>query len=154
MQNEVALKYEFRGYRLLKLDYTRIKDGPLKSFSIVARKHLFDEKNDIFEIITEINIVFGEETSKFIFSAGFKINDKEWLEIMADPTVVTELFNVAFPFIREKVFAYTSDFRPGFIMPTFNPKQFDFTKNVNFNLEVRKVPAGAQPNKPDTNLVN
>lgn len=152
MNNPVNLKYEFRGFRLLKADFTKIKDGPLKSFTINSRKQIYDEKNQIFEILVDISLTFGDEVSKFLFSSGFKIIDLEWLEVMAEPTIINDLFAVVFPFIRSKIFDFTSDFRPGFLMPAFDVKQFDFTKNVNFNLEIKKQ---EQPKPQNTDgLIN
>lgn len=150
MNNPVQMKYEFRGFRLLKADFNKIKDGGLKSFSISARKQIYDQKNQIFEIISEISITFGDEISKFMFSSGYRILDLDWLEVMAEATVVNELFSVCFPFLREKIFQITSDFRPGFLIPTFDFKQFDFTKTVNFNLEIKKK----EPVNEEQDLVN
>ena len=73
---------------------------------------------------------------------------------MAEVTVLNELFNVSFPFIRSKIAEFTSDFRPGFVMPTFDTTRFDFTKNITFNLEVKRVNNNNQNNGNDTNLVN
>ena len=62
------------------------------------------------------------------------MNDLEWLEVMADQTVINEFFKVFFPFLREKVFAFTSDFRPGFMIPILDVSKFDISKKVVFNL--------------------
>lgn len=132
-------KYDFRGYRLLKSTYSRVKDSPINSFTILCQKGIYNEENKIYEIISEITMTFGDEVNVFVFSAGFKINDLEWLEVMAEQTVVNELFGVVFPFFREKIFAFTSDFRPGVILPVLNLKDLDITKKVVFNL-----------NKPET----
>ena len=127
-------KFDFRGFRLLKSTYSRVKDSPFTSFSLLAQKGIYNEENKIFEIITEVTLTFGEELNVFVFSAGFKINDLEWLEIMAEQTVVNELFTVVFPFFREKIFAFTSDFRPGVMIPVINLSALDITKKVVFNL--------------------
>lgn len=151
MNNPVNLKYEFRGFRLLKASIDRMGDKPLKSFNIQARKKVYDNKNSIYELVVEININFGDEVSNYLFSAGFKINDLEWLEVMADQTVINELFQVVFPYLREKISEFTSDFRPGFLIPTFDFRQFDFSKSINFNLEIRNVSPKKEENN---NLVN
>lgn len=132
MKNNV--KYDFRGYRLLKSTYSRVKDSPITSFTLLSQKGIYNEENQIFEIISEITLAFGDETCVFVFSAGFKINDLEWLEVMAEQTVVNELFRVVFPFFREKIFAFTSDFRPGLILPVINFEGLDITKKIVFNL--------------------
>ena len=129
-----ALKYDFRGYKILKGVINRVEDKPITSFSIGCQKPRYEDKNHIYEIIAEIGIKFGEEDCVFLFSAGFKINDLEWLEVMADQTVINELFTTVFPFIREKVFEFTSDFRPGFMIPVLDITKFDLSKKVVFNL--------------------
>ena len=150
---QVKFKYEFRGYRLLKASIDRYSDKPIKSFTIRTRKNTYDESNHIYETITEISFMFGDEVSTYVFSAGFLIQDLEWLEIMAEQTVLNELFTVSFPFIRAKIAEFTGDFRPGFLIPTFDSSRLDLTKTVTFNLEIRKVnPLNKQNN--DTDLVN
>ncbi len=127
-------KYDFRGYRLLKANLSRVKDKQITSFTLFSQKGVYNEENHIYELITEVTITFGDETNVFVFSSGYKINDLEWLEVMADQTVVNELFNVVFPFIREKIFEFTSDFRPGFMIPILDLSKFDLTKKMVFNL--------------------
>ena len=140
MQN--TAKFDFRGYRLLKATLTRIKDKPIASFSLYSQKGVYNEENKIFEMITEVTINFGEENNIFVFSSGYKINDLQWYEVMAEQTIVNELFKVVFPFIREKICSFTSDFRPGIMLPVFDLDSFDVTKKIVFNL-----------NKPE-NLAN
>ena len=36
--------------------------------------------------------------------------------------------------MAQKIQAITSDFRPGFVMPVFDMKKFDFSKKIVFNL--------------------
>ena len=45
-------KYDFRGYRLLKSTYSRVKDSPITSFSLLTQKGIYNEENQIFEIIS------------------------------------------------------------------------------------------------------
>ena len=85
-------KYDFRGYRLLKATVSRVKDKPITSFSLFSQKGVYNEENKIFELISEISVTFGEEVNVFVFSAGFKINDAEWYEVMAEQTVINEFF--------------------------------------------------------------
>ena len=127
-------KYDFRGYRLLKANYSRVKDKPINSFSLFSQKGVYNEENHIYELITEVTVTFTDEVNVFVFSSGYKINDLEWLEVMADQTVINELFSTVFPFIREKVFEFTSDFRPGFMIPVLDITKFDLSKKVVFNL--------------------
>ena len=127
-------KYDFRGFRLLKANISRVKDKTVNAFTLFSQKGVYNEENKIYELITEVTITFGDEVNVFVFSAGFKINDIEWLEVMAEQTIISEFFSVVFPFIREKVFDFTSDFRPGFMMPIIDVKRFDLTKKVIFNL--------------------
>lgn len=128
------VKYEFRGFRILKIDYTRIKDQPIISFSMGSKKNRYDEQNGIYELITEFEFTFGEEKSVMVFSSGYKIIDAEWLELMAEQTIINELFKISYPYMAQKIQAITSDFRPGFVMPVFDMKKFDFSKKIVFNL--------------------
>ena len=73
MNNNQALKYEFRGFRLMRAEYNRMLDKPLTGFSFITKKNTFDEKNQICELITEIEVVFSTEICRFTFSSGFKI---------------------------------------------------------------------------------
>ena len=132
MQN--VSKFDFRGFRLLKANLTRVKDKPVNAFTLFSQKGVYNEENKIYELITEVTVTFGDEVNVFVFSSGFKINDIEWLEVMAEQTIISEFFSVVYPFIREKVFAFTSDFRPGFMMPVIEVKRFDLSKKVVFNL--------------------
>ena len=127
-------KYDFRGFRLLKANVNRVKDSPLTSFSLFSQKGVYNEENKIYELISEVTITFGEEVNVFVFSAGFKINDPEWIEVMAEQSIIAEFFTILYPFIREKIFAFTSDFRPGFMLPIIEVRRFDVTKKVTFNL--------------------
>ena len=146
--NNNALKYDFRGYKILKGVINRLEDKPITSFSIGCQKPRYDDKNQIYEIITEISIKFGEEDCVFLFSSGFKINDLEWLEVMAEQTIVNELFRIAYPFFVSKIHDITADFRPGFIIPIVDLAKIDFTKKVVFNLN-RVVKDNPNNNKPD-----
>ena len=152
MNNNLAAKFDFRGFRLLKADFNHLKDAPISSFSMATRKQLYEEKNQIYELLTEIVLNYGDEKCTFVFSSGFKVNDLEWLEIMAEATIINEMFMVVFPFFRNKVQEFTSDFRPGFIIPVFDMRKFDFSKKINFNLEqVKRVVPNA---KNDNDIVN
>lgn len=140
MLEQNVSKYDFRGYRLLKGTFNRVKDKPITSFSLFSQKGVYNEENKIFELISEITVTFGDEVNVFVFSAGFKINDLEWYEVMAEPTVINELFRQVYPFLREKVCQFTADFRPGFMLPVIDYQKFDLTKKVVFNLNKVEPP--------------
>ena len=127
-------KYNFKGFKLLKANLSHLKELPVSSFTLFAQKGNYNEKHHIYELLIEVSYSFGDEMNVFLFSTGFIIEDLQWLEIMADQTVVNELFGVAFPFIRERIYNFTSDIRPGFLMPTVDLKNFDITKKVVFNV--------------------
>ena len=129
-----AIKYEFRGFRVIKIDYNRIKDQPMTSFTMGTRKNHWDEQSGIYELITEFEFNFGEEKSLIAFSSGFRIVDKSWVELMAEQVVVNELFKIAYPYFAQKIQAITSDFRAGVVLPVFDMKRFDFTKKIVINL--------------------
>lgn len=140
-----AIKYEFRGFRILKIDYTRLKDQPITSFSMGSKKNRWDENTGIYELITEFEFNFGDEKSIIVFSSGFKIIDKSWVELMAEQVIVNELFKIVYPYMAQKIQAITSDFRPGMVLPVFDMKKFDFTKKIVFNLN------RPQPNNSENN---
>lgn len=143
-----TIKYEFRGFRILKIDYNRLKDQPILAFSMGSRKNRWDPSTGIYEMITEFEFTFGEEKSVILFSAGFKILDEEWINLMAEQVVINELFKTAFPYMSQKIQVITSDFRPGLVLPVFDMKRFDFTKKIVFNLGRPEV------NKTDNESVN
>ena len=131
--NKIA-KYEFRGFKLLKANLSHTKELPISSFTIVAQKGNYFEDNHIYELFSEITFNYGDETNACLFSIGFLINDLEWLEVMAESTVVNELYRQAFPFLRAKISEYTSDLRPGFLLPILDLNKFDVTKKIIFNV--------------------
>ena len=137
--NRIA-KFDFKGYKLLKANLSHVKDIQVTSFSLVGKKANYNEENHIYEIIAEITFNFEDEANACLFSAGFLIHDLEWLEIMAEETVVNELFKVAYPYFRAKVTQFTEDFRQGLLMPVIDFSKFDITKKMVFNL-----------NKPEKN---
>ena len=49
MQNMTT--YDFRGFRLLKANYSRIKDKPFNSFSLYVQKGIYSEETKIYENI-------------------------------------------------------------------------------------------------------
>jgi hypothetical protein len=131
--NKIA-KFDFKGFKLLKANLSHVKDIQVTSFSLVARKANYSEENHIYEIISEITFNFDDEVNACLFSAGFLIHDLEWLEIMAEETVVNELFKIAYPYFRAKVTQFTEDFRQGFLLPVIDFEKFDITKKMVFNL--------------------
>ena len=140
MNLNTNIKYEFRGFRILKIDYNRIKDQPIVSFTMGTKKNRYDEKTGIYELVTEFEFNFGAEKSIIAFSSGYKIIDLEWLDLMAEQTVVNDMFRVVYPFLAQKVQAITSDFRPGLILPVLDMKKFDFTRKIVFNLNRPQQP--------------
>ena len=131
--NKLA-KYEFRGFKLLKANLSHTKESPLSSFTIVAQKANYFEDSHIYELFSEITFNYGDEANACLFSIGFMINDLEWLEVMAEQTVVNELHKIAFPFLRSKVFEYTTDLRHGVLLPVIDFSNIDVTKKIVFNI--------------------
>ena len=99
-----------------------------------ARKNRFDQASGIYELLTEFELVFGDEKCTIVFSSGFKIVEKAWIDLMAEQVVVNELFKTGYPYMAQKIQAITSDFRPGMVLPVLDFKKFDFTKKIVFNL--------------------
>ena len=127
-------KFDFKGYKVLKANLSHVHDRQINSFTIFAQKGNFNEEHRIFELISEITFNYGEETNVCLFSAGFLINDLEWLEIMAESTVINELFKIVFPYIRAKIQEFTTDLRPGFMLPIIEFSNLDVTRKIIFNL--------------------
>ena len=89
----------------------------MKKYIIVAEtgSDIPKELANKYEIyLVPMHVTFGEEVNVFVFSAGYKINDLEWLEIMAEQTVLNELF-------RDKLSTYTS---------RYNVNEIERTENV------------------------
>ena len=132
MQN--ISKFEFRGFKLLKANLTHTKESPVTSFTLVAQKANYLESNHVFELLSEITFSYGDEVNACLFSIGFVVNDLEWLEVMAESTVVNEMYRVAFPFLRAKILEFTTDFRQGLLLPIIDFSKFDITKKIIFNI--------------------
>lgn len=127
-------KFDFKGYKLLKANFSHTTEAPVTSFTLLAQKANYLESNRIYELLAEITYTYGEEMNACLFSVGFQINDLEWLEVMAEQTVVNELFRIAFPFLRAKIVEFTSDFRQGLLLPVIDLTNFDVTKKIVFNI--------------------
>ena len=127
-------KFDFKGFKLLKASFSHLKDKPVTTFTIASKKGFYNEKNHIYEILTEITFNYEDEVNVCLFSAGFLINDLDWLEVMAEETVVNELFRIAFPYFRGKITDFTQDVRQGFLLPIIDFSNFDVTKKMVFNL--------------------
>ena len=131
---KVTSKFDFKGFKILKANLSHVKDKQITSFTIFAQKANYNEENHIFEIISEITFNYDDETNACLFSAGYLINDLEWLEIMAEQTVINEMFRIVFPYIRTKIQEFTSDLRPGFMLPIIEFSNLDVTRKIVFNL--------------------
>ena len=131
---KVTAKYDFKGFKILKANISHVQDKQITSFTIFAQKGKYNSDNNIYEILSEVTFNYGDEINVCLISAGFLINDLDWLEIMAESTVVNELFRVLFPYIRAKIQEFTTDVRPGFMLPIIDFNTLDVTRKVIFNL--------------------
>jgi hypothetical protein len=101
--------YEYLGYHLLSADIKREKFLRPKEISIQIGKIKLKDSNFSFEI--SLN---GVETEKqffsFVFLTRFRILNAEWLKaVNGNENLASILFPVAFPFIRQSIFASTND---------------------------------------------
>lgn len=125
--------YSFLGYRLLQAMYIRTNDNPLETFGVKIMDSKLKE-NNIHLITVQFNMKFqGCEDSIFIFNAGFKINDHKWYTDMGNLRIDALFFSVLFPFIREKIFSLSSDYRKYIDIPILDLRNVNLSEGIEFS---------------------
>lgn len=128
--------FTYLGYSLLKCNYLRdFNSGhPTKLFIIASDVN--ERKDGILDLKIKIDITFQNNTSsKFEYLSQFIINDHEWFKKANEENQnlgVSNLFSIAFPYIRASISAITNDSLGGIFLPVINVLDGDITKGVSF----------------------
>ena len=132
--------YSFLGYNTTEIRYiNNHKGNTYVGISILDDSYI--EATRQYTLMIRLTSDFAEEESSFIFQAVYQINDLKWYNELDKNLRKSIFFGMAFPFIREKVFAITSDSNPGLFIPTLN------VKDINFDNELRLVRMTVGENK-------
>ena len=141
--------YDFIGYKLLNAAYSRKNKTPVEYFIVKTADSIFNEKLRISEIFLEVTIKFIEDDiSRFVFNAGFKINDLDWKNQLKDEVLESLFVSVVFPYVREKIFSITDDSRGAFILPIIDLRNVSLSKGAKFS------PVYLEPIKKEDNSDN
>lgn len=133
---------DFIGYHLKKCDYSRdLGSRGLKKveIKILNLSTMIEKRTCRFEIHVLVTFL-NDETSTFIYSSLFRINDLEWYmkEVENTKQGLTQLFCVVFPYIRESISAITNDSIGSITLPTANVIGLDVNKPMVFEYQYKK----------------
>ncbi len=122
--------YEYLGYHLLLADIKREKYLKPKEIDISIDKMKHQDAVFSFEISIK-----GVETEKqyfsFVFLTRFKLLDAEWEKtIGGDDKLASILFPIAFPFIRQSIFAATNDSLGPIFIPIIDLRGLKMTDSI------------------------
>lgn len=132
--------YSFLGYNINEIKYiNNHKENTYVGISILDDTYI--EATKQYYLIIRITSDFSEEESSFVFQAAFQINDVKWFNELDKNSRKSIFFGMVFPFVRERVFAITSDSNPGLFIPTLN------VKNINFEKELKLIRTSTKDNK-------
>ena len=134
--SELQPVYDFLGYNLLEANYSRLNTGTVNSFAIKIPNHTYDEFKKIYVIGVLVILKFDNEKkeSNFSFTAGFKINDENWMNSLENKQLNSILFSVVFPFVRKMVNDITDDSRGGFTMPIIDLRDIDLEIGAEYQM--------------------
>lgn len=125
--------YQFLGFKTIESHFFRNTDKKIKKFSVQVLNSEYQKENKIYNIYIIIKLEFGDcKESSFIFIAGYKINNEQWMNELDENTINSLFFSVVFPFIREKINCLCDDTRGGLIIPIIDLRGIDVTKEVVF----------------------
>jgi hypothetical protein len=128
--------YFFLGFRLLEATYKHRNDDTLTSFGIKIVESLLDKKNRDHALTIQFNMTIGKnEESTFIFNSGYQINDFEWYNSLAKEQIDALFLSVLFPYVREKVYSLTNDYRGNIDIPIIDLRHADLTEGAIFEKE-------------------
>ena len=124
--------YSFLGYNTTEIKYiNNHKENTYVGISILDDSYIETTKQ--YSLIIRVASDFADEESQFIFQAVYQINDTNWYNALDKNLRKSIFFGMVFPFIREKIYAITSDSNPGLFIPTLN------VKDINFDNELKLV---------------
>ena len=125
--------YLFLGFRLLEATFKRHSDEPIKSFGIKITSSTYDEKTGIHALTIQFSMMIDQEDeSTFVFSSGYKINDFEWYDSFEKKQIDALFFSVVFPYIREKIYSLTNDYRGSVDIPIIDLRHADLREGAIF----------------------
>ena len=125
--------YQFLGFKMIESHFYRNTDEKIKKFSVQVFDGDFQKDNSIYNIYARIKLEFGGcEESSFIFVAGYKVNDEQWMNELDESSIKSLFFSVVFPFIREKINCLCDDNRGGLVIPIIDLRGIDMTNEVVF----------------------
>ena len=124
--------YNFLGYKTVNIDYKNNGEDSNNFVAISCSGKM--SENDMYLLDINVSADFiKDNVSKFCFESAFKINDMEWFNKLTEQQKQSVFFSIVFPFIREKLFAITSDVRQGLFIPTLDLKTMDVSKGIKLN---------------------
>lgn len=100
IMNKNKQVYEFLGYNVDEIKYSRQNDNPE---SIALHAKVVHEHNNILTV--KLIITFGAEEAQSLFTyvAGFKIIDEEYRKSLGEQQLLSLFVAVLYPFARESV---------------------------------------------------
>lgn len=122
--------YDFLGYTLTEAKYVNNykKDNSYISIEIIGEN--FSQENKQYSMAIRVASDFDEVESYFVFQAGFMVNDIEWFNDLEKNAQKSIFFSAVFPFIREKLFAITSNTNLGLLIPVIDMRGVDLEKEL------------------------
>jgi len=122
--------YDFLGYHLISAKVMRNQPFVCKEINIRV-ENIF-HKNEEFSFTTLVDGSESKEASfAFRFHARFSISDKKWADSLGgDDAVVSVLFPVVFPFIRQSIFSATNDSLGGIFIPIIDLRGAKVTEGI------------------------
>ena len=126
--------YFFLGFRLLEGNIKRTGDDKLKSFAVKILESIFTEESSLHVITIQFSMTFeNNDESTFIFNSGYGINDMEWYGQLKKEQIDALFFSVMFPYVREKIYSLTNDYRGSVDIPIIDLRHADLTKGATFH---------------------
>lgn len=145
--------FDFLGYNLKNASFAQGEDvrRHLRSFSILPFKPAF-EANQIVTLDVTVELKGDDFKAEMTYRCKFHALNGEWLSQVqnGDPVLLSEMFAIVFPFIRESIFSLTNDTLGHIYLPILNLRDVAICQGVDF---VRKTEADAKrkanPTKDD-----
>jgi preprotein translocase subunit SecB len=124
---------QFIGYKTDEINLLPLSVRSYSQLELKIDSSDFIKESNIYQIT--IVVKFGspkeDKYSSLKFLAGFKMDDDHWkTELKQNDDFESICFSIAFPFIREKVFAITNDSFNGLMIPTIDLRMFNLRKGI------------------------
>lgn len=109
MTNNELPVFDFIGYHLISAKIVRKQFAEPSEIVIVAENLVHNGKEFSFDVKVA-NENKNDVDFSFRYHSSFRIIDKKWEKSLGgDEVLVSLLFPVVFPFIRQSIFAFTND---------------------------------------------